>query len=169
MTPDILPDIDFTAHREGSIWSGWTGLRVDVGRFYEVLTARGWKIDREESNCMRALCRAWPDAGVKVHLSLELYVCAPPYGEVEAVEALRCYRFDPAEMPSASMYEQTYNPGDEREDWYPGHYEEWEWLVLHGDPHDDARDLLRPLAFDEAPAEVLAQLREELMAAARAS
>ena len=162
-----LPDLRLDDYADRTTCDAWRGVRVDVGRLYDVLTGRGWKIDREESNLMVSLCRTWREHGVKVYLLLAAFVCAPPDGELEAVDELRFFRFDPGLMPTTGMYEQMYDPGDEDEDWYPGHREEWEWLLLHGDPQDDERDLLSPAYVGQLPAAVLEQLRDDLLAAAR--
>lgn len=138
---------------------------VDVEELYVSLTTLGWKIDTEESNLMRALSKTWREAGIKVWLSLKRFVCAPPMGEQETIDDLRFYRFSPDEMPSGTMYDAMYSPGDEEEDWYAAHREDWDWLVEHGDPQFDTFDLLTPTPPSAVPSEILVEAWAELQEA----
>ena len=150
---DHLDDVEFTA---------WRGVRVHVWKLYGVLTGLGWKVDTEESNLMTAMSKTWRAEGVKVWLSLADFVCAPPGDDVEAIDKICFYRFDPAQMPTQTMYEQTYDPGDELQSWYPSHREAWDWLVEHGDPQSDTFELLTPIALREVPAALLAEAFREI-------
>lgn len=150
---DHLDDVEFTA---------WRGLKIRVWKLYTTLTALGWKVDTEESNLMAAMSKTWRAEGVKVWLSLANFVCAPPDGDIEDLDRIRFYRFDPAEMPATTMYEKIYAPGDEQQDWFPSHREEWDWLVEHGDPHFDTFDLLEPVTLRQVPAELLAEAFREI-------
>jgi hypothetical protein len=60
------------------------------------------------------------------------------------------------------MYDAIYEPGDEKEDWYPSHREEWDWLVENGDPQTDTFDLLTPIALREVPAAILGEAWMEM-------
>ncbi|MEO5730677.1 MAG: hypothetical protein ABI134_27030 [Byssovorax sp.] len=149
------PAVDLPAHLDTVEFTGWHGQRIDVWHLYDTLTQRGWKVDTEESNLMNAMSMTWREEGIKVWIHLEKFVCAPPDGEVEALDKVCFYRFDPAEMPSGTMHDKTYDPGDEQQDWYPSHREEWDWLIEHGDPQFDTFELLKPIAFREVPEALL--------------
>lgn len=100
---------------------------------------------------MTAMSKMWRAEGIKVWLHLEKFVCAPPDGEVERLDQICFYRFDPTTMPATTMYDKTYEPGNEKEDWYPSHREEWDWLIENGDPQTKTFELLTPIAFREVP------------------
>ncbi len=150
-----LPAATLDDHLDADAFTGWKGEVVDVTRMYETLTELGWKVDREESNLMCGMSRVWRDAGVKAWLWLNAYACAPPDGETAPLEALEFYRFDPAAMPTTTMAEQMYEPGDEDEPWYPSHREEWDWLVTNGDPQYDTFELLTRVKLREVPRAIL--------------
>lgn len=156
------PPIDLLAHRDTIELTAWRGLRIDVDHLYHTLTAQGWKVDTEESNLMVAMSKTWRDPGIKVWVRLEKFVCAPPDGEREALDTICFHRFDPAKMPTETIYEQTYDPGDEQQSWYPGHREDWDWLIEHGDPQTDTFALLEAIAFHEVPEEILLEAFGEL-------
>ncbi len=144
------PSVDLASHLGDVALTFWRGRRVEVWRLYETLTQLGWKVDTEQSSLMVAMSRTWRAEGIKVWLRLEKPVCAPP-DEVGTLDAIRFYRFDPAQMPTTTMLETMYRPGDEEKDWYPSHREEWDWLVAHGDPQTDTFALLRPIPLGEVP------------------
>jgi hypothetical protein len=149
------PAVDLAAHRDTIELTGWPGEKVDVEHLYHALVERGWKVDREESNLVNAFSKTWREAGIKVWIHLEEFACAPPAGEVESIEKICFYRFDPATMPTTTMLEQMYQPGDENEDWYPSHREAWDWLIEAGDPQFDTFELLSPIPFREVPEAIL--------------
>ena len=160
--------IDLTPYMNQHACAPWDGdAPVQVEHLYDALTRQGWKIDREESNLMVALSRTWRAHGVKVWLRLQEFVCAPPFGEVERLEELSCFRFDPAELPERTMEEIMYAPEDVHEPWYPSHREEWAWLVAHGDPNDYDEQHLHPIALGELPETVRDELAEALAGAIR--
>jgi hypothetical protein len=161
------PAIDLAAHRDTVELTGWPGAPIDVCHLYDTLTARGWKVDREESNLMTAMSRTWRDEGIKVWIDLEEFTCAPPAGEVESLEKICFYRFDPATMPTGTMLDQMYEPGDEAQDWYPSHREAWDWLIENGDPQFDTFALLQAIPFGEVPAAILRATFADLEAAVR--
>ncbi len=156
------PPIDLEAHLDTVEFTGWRGLRIDVGRLYDTLTPLGWKVDIEESNLMNAMSRTWRQEGIKVWVHLEGFVCAPPDGEIEALDKVCFYRFDPAIMPTQTMAERTYKPGDEKEEWYPGHREVWDWLMENGDPQTMTFDILTAIPFREVPEDILLTAWAEL-------
>ena len=157
--------VDLEAHLDEAEFTAWRGLKIDVWRLYDRLTNRGWKIDTEESNLMLAMSKTWRAEGIKVWLHLAKFVCAPPHDEVEALDTIRFYRFDPAAMPTETVYEQMYEPGDEQEDWYPSHREDWDWMIAHGDPQFDTFELLTGITLGEVPEEILRECFEEVEAA----
>ena len=161
------PAVDLVAHRDTVEFTGWPGAKISVEHIYYSLTQRGWKLDREESNLMRALSKTWRDEGIKVWLTLGAFCCAPPAGEAELLENVCFYRFDPAEMPTTTMLEQMYEPGDEKEDWYPSHREAWDWLIEDGDPQFDTFALLSPIPFREVPEAILLAAWAEIEAAVK--
>ena len=156
-----LPQIDLKAHQKTVEFTDWKGRRIDVGRLYHALTAKGWKIDTEESNLMQSMSKTWRSAGIKVWLTLEQSVSAPP-DEDEALDKIVFYRFDPKTMPTGTMREQMYEPGYEDEDWVAEHQEEWAWLIEHGDPQTETFELLTPIAFSEVPPKLLREAWTEL-------
>ncbi len=156
------PTITLEEHLDDVEFVAWRGQRIDVWHLYETLTACGWKVDTEESNLMVAMSRTWRAEGIKVWLHLEQFVCAPPSGEVEALDRITFYRFDPAAMPTGTMYDQIYSPGDENEDWYPSHREEWDWLVENGDPQTNTFNLLMPIPLRVVPPALLAEAWREI-------
>lgn len=140
------------------------GRTVDVEHAYAVLTARGWKIDTEESNLMQGFSRTWRAHGIKVWVFLDAFVCAPPVGETGTVESVRWFRFDPAAMPTTTMAAQQPPPDDaaDRARWLA----EWQWLLDHGDPQFDTFDLLDELDdAGEVPAALVAEASADLRAA----
>lgn len=156
------PPVNLEEHLDDIEFVAWRGLKIDVWHLYETLTALGWKVDTEESNLMVAMGRTWRKEGIKVWIHLEKFVCAPPHDEVERFAQICFYRFDPASMPATTMYEKTYDPGDEKQDWFPSHREEWGWLIDHGDPQTDTFDLLTPIAFREVPKSILQDAWSEI-------
>jgi hypothetical protein len=156
------PPIDLLANPDALEITAWQGLRISVDHLYATLTNRGWKLDTEESNLMNGMSKTWREAGFKVWVWLENFVCAPPDGEDEAFASIRFYRFDPATMPSTTMYELTYSPGDEDESWFAGHREEWDWLIEHGDPQFDTFDQLEQIAIRDVPEAILLDALGEL-------
>lgn len=156
------PLVDLVAHLDTVEITAWKGLRISVDRLYRSLTAHDWKVDIEESNLMTAMSKTWREAGIKVWIHLEQFVCAPPDGEDEVVDTICFYRFDPATMPSGTMYERIYDPGDENEPWYRSHREDWDWLIEHGDPQTDTFDLLEPIPLCEVPEDILLEAWSEL-------
>ncbi|MDP2341494.1 MAG: hypothetical protein Q8O67_11070 [Deltaproteobacteria bacterium] len=149
--------IDLACHLDDQELVFWRGRRIDVWKLYDTLTGLGWKVDTEESNLMNAMSRTWRNDGIKVWITLQEFVCAPPDGEVAAFEAIRFFRFDPALMPVGTMIESIYEPGDEGEDWYPQHREEWSWLIDHGDPQSDTHALLQAIPLRDVPESILAE------------
>jgi len=149
------PPIDLDHHRDDVELTFWRGLRVNVSTLYDTLTELGWKVDTEESNLMTAMSRTWRAEGIKVWVDLQEFVCAPPDGECAPLDAIRFYRFDPTEMPTGTMAESIYSPGNEDEPWYPHHRDVWAWLVENGDPQSDTRNLLRPIPVREVPRAIL--------------
>ncbi len=145
--------------------TGWPGQKIIVERLYDTLTQRGWKVDTEESNLMVAMSKTWREEGIKVWLHLGEFTCAPPADEAEEIEKICFYRFDPAAMPTETMHEKMYEPGDEEQDWYPSHHETWEWLIDNGDPQFDTFDLLQPIPFREVPEAILLAAWVDLEAA----
>jgi hypothetical protein len=135
--------------------SEWRGIIVDVERLYALLTECGWKVDTEESNLMIAFSKTWRFEGIKVWVYLKDFVCAPPFGESEALDTITFYRFDPTTMPTETMEQKTYDPGDEKQDWYPNHREEWDWLICNGDPQTDTFELLTAIPVSEVPPGIL--------------
>jgi hypothetical protein len=131
------------------------GLRINVWHLYDTLTALGWKVDTKESNLMVAMSRTWRAEGIKVWLHLAGFVCAPPEDQVECLDRIRFYRFDPAAMPTETMFDRLYDPGDQDAEWFPAHRAEWAWLVENGDPQTDTFELLKPLALREVPRAIL--------------
>lgn len=156
------PPIDPLAHRDALEITAWQGLRIDVGHLYDTLTGLGWKVDTEESNLMNAMSKTWREAGIKVWVRLAEFVCAPPDGEYEALDTICFHRFDPSTMPTETMYERMYAPGDEQQPWFPGHREEWRWLVEHGDPQCDTFDRLEAIALREVPTPIVDEVLLEL-------
>jgi hypothetical protein len=159
------PSVPLDRHLDDLEILAWRDLTIDVERLYDRLTARGWKVDTEESNLMVAMSKTWRDRGIKVWLHLKKFVCAPPYGEVEQLDKIGFHRFDPAAMPTGTMHEATYEPGDEEQDWYPKHREEWDWLIEHGDPQSDTHDLLTPIPPRDVPPALLREAWAEIEAA----
>lgn len=162
-----LPPVNLDEHLDADAFTAWRGEVVDVDRLYTTLTELGWKVDREESNLMHGMSRVWRDAGVKVWLWLDGFVCAPPDGETAAIDEIRFYRFDPAAMPTTTMADAMYEPGDEHEPWYPSHREDWDWLVTHGDPQFDTFALLTQVPLRAVPREILDETWLDLDEAAR--
>jgi hypothetical protein len=156
------PAVRLEDHLDDREFTGWRGRRIDVWHLYEKLTALGWKVDTEESNLMAAMSRTWRAEGIKVWLRLENFVCAPPDGEVEALDSICFYRFDPDAMPTETMYEKLYDPGDEQQDRYPSHREAWDWLVETGDPQFDTFELLTPIPLREVPPTILEEAWMEI-------
>jgi hypothetical protein len=156
------PPIDPLAHRDALEITAWQGLRISADRLYHTLTGLGWKVDTEESNLMNALSKTWREPGIKVWVRLASFVCAPPDGEDEAFDTIRFYRFDPSTMPTETMYERMYSPGDEQQPWYPGHREAWDWLIEHGDPQFDTFDRLEAIALRDVPAPIVDEVLLEL-------
>lgn len=156
------PAVKLEEHLDDVELVAWRGLKIDVWHLYDKLTALGWKVDTEESNLMVAMSKTWRAEGIKVWIRLEKFVCAPPDGEVERLDHICFYRFDPAAMPAGTMYDKIYDPGDEDQDWYPSHREEWDWLVENGDPQTDTFELLTPIAFREVPAAILEEAWMEI-------
>lgn len=156
------PAIKLEEHMDDVELVAWRGLAIDVWHLYDKLTALGWKVDTEESNLMTAMSKTWRAEGIKVWLHLAKFVCAPPDGEVEQLDGIRFYRFDPAAMPAETMHDRTYDPGDEDQDWYPSHREDWDWLIENGDPQTDTYGLLTPIALREVPAAILGEAWMEI-------
>ncbi len=157
--------IDLTQHMDEVELCCWRGRPIDVWKLYAELTQLGWKVDTEESNLMVAMSRTWRAEGIKVWLRLQNFVCAPPDGEVEPLDTICFYRFDPAQMPTTTMYEAIYEPGDEEKDWFASHRAEWDWLVEHGDPQFDTFALLCPITLGEVPAQIQDEVWMDLEAA----
>jgi hypothetical protein len=160
-----LTAVDLPTHLDTIEFTGWLGQKIDVAHLYHTLTARGWKVDTEESNLMVAMSRTWREEGIKVWLHLDEVVCAPPADEREEIEKICFYRFDPTTMPRGTMHEKLYEPGDEAKDWYPSHRATWSWLIEHGDPQFNTFALLEPIAFRDVPEAVLRAAWEDLEAA----
>lgn len=156
------PALNLKSHLDEVELVAWRGLEIDVWHLYETLTALGWKVDTEESNLMKGMSKTWRARGIKVWINLQKHVCAPPDGEVELLDDIRFYRFDPAKMPTGTMYDKIYKPGDENEEWYPSHREEWDWLVDYGDPQFDTFELLTPIALREVPPAILEEAWSEI-------
>ncbi|MDP2345750.1 MAG: hypothetical protein Q8O67_32705 [Deltaproteobacteria bacterium] len=112
--------IDLALLRDDEELVFWRGRRIDVQhrgplrrsepvwKLYHTLTRLGWKVDTEESNLMNAMSRTWRGDGIKVWIALQEFVCAPPDGEVAALDAIRFFRFDPALMPVGTMAQSIY-------------------------------------------------------------
>ena len=148
------PAVDLQEHLDDVEFVAWRGQTIDVWHLYDTLTALDWKVDTEESNLMVSMSRVWRAEGIKVLVILRQFVCAPPDGEVEELDRICFYRFDPATMPATTMADAMYEPGDEKEPWYASHREEWSWLLEFGDPQSRAVDLLTPIALREVPAAI---------------
>ncbi|MEZ4301102.1 MAG: hypothetical protein R3B70_39565 [Polyangiaceae bacterium] len=161
------PELDLAAHLDDLEFVAWRGLRIDVEHLYFTLTPLGWKVDTEESNLMKSMSRTYRDEGIKVWLDLQKFVCAPPPGEVEQLDTICFYRFDPEQMPTKAMHEATYDPGDEEEDWYPSHREEWDWLIEHGDPQTDTFDLLTKIPMREVPPRIVKEVWAQIASGIR--
>ena len=159
--------LELTPHLSDTVCAPWRADPVEVWHLYDALTQRGWKIDTEESNLMHGLSRTWPEHGVKVWIYLKKFVCAPPDDDVECLDTLHTYRFDPAVLPRETMEEKMYTLEDLEADWYPGHREEWDWLVENGDPNSDDGAWLTPTPLGDLPPEVRAVLAADLVAAIR--
>ncbi|MFV8756161.1 hypothetical protein ACNOYE_36895 [Nannocystaceae bacterium ST9] len=156
------PAIDPLTRLDTVEFTDWRGLEIDVERAYALLTARGWKVDTEESNLMNAMSRTWRAEGIKVWLTLEEFVCAPPF-EQGRLATIQFYRFDPATMPTTTMREKLIEPHEEDP---PAHwYAAWQWLIDHGDPQYATFELLEPIAFGEVPPELLRAAWADLEAA----
>lgn len=158
----MKPSVKLEEHLDDVAFVAWRGLKIDVWHLYDQLTGLGWKVDTEESNLMIAMSKTWRAEGIKVWLRLQKFVCAPPTDEVEGLDQIGFYRFDPAAMPTQTMHEQLYPPGAEREAWYPAHRADWAWLVEHGDPQSGAWELLTPIALREVPKALLEEAWMEI-------
>ncbi len=143
----------------------FVGREIDVGDVYERLTAQGWKIDTEESNLMQGFSRTFRSEGIKVWVFLDAFVCAPPYGERGTIESIRFHRFVPETMPHTTMREQLLAAFDDDDPPPPSWFEEWQWLIEHGDPQFDTFDLLQPIEARAVPPSARALTRAELDAA----
>ena len=159
-----LPPFDPDAQLDADSITPWPGLVVSADLLYDGLTARGWKLDREESNLLNGFSKTWRDYGLKVWVRLEKFVCAPPNGEDEALASVSFYRFDPDDLPETTMWALMVDPGDEERPRFKQWVEEWEWLLEHGDPNFDQNELLKPVPAREFPEEVRAELWEDLLA-----
>jgi hypothetical protein len=147
------PAIDPTTRLDTVEFTEWRNLPIDVEHAWAVLTSRGWKVDTEESNLMVAFSRTWRAEGIKVWVRLREFVCAPPAGEDVGIDTIAFHRFDPAAMPTSTMLEQMLT--GHSEDPPPTWYEDWQWLIDHGDPQFDTFELLEPIAFGEVPRTLL--------------
>lgn len=106
---------------------------------------------------------------MKCWLWLGDFVCAPPAGERARIDRIVFYRFDPATMPTSTMAEAMYEPGDEHQDWYPSHRDAWAWLVETGDPQWDTFDLLEEIAVDTVSDAIRDEISSELAVALSSS
>lgn len=162
-----LPPFDPDAHLDADHVTPWPGLQVNVDLLYDGLTARGWKIDHEDSNLLVAFSKTWRAQGVKVWVNLAGFVCAPPNYQFEAIERVSFYRFNPADLPETTMWELLVEPGDESQPYFKGWVEEWEWLLENGDPNFAQNELLTPVPARELPEELRAELWDDLRACLR--
>jgi len=139
------------------------GRTADVEHAYAALTERGWKIDTEESNLLQGFSRTWRDHGLKVWVFLEDYACAPPSGEAGTIASVTFYRFDPAAMPTTTMAEALTGPDDEPRgaSWY----NDWQWLLDHGDPQYATFDALTAVAPADVPPALGAEAWRDLVVA----
>lgn len=141
------------------------GREVDVGEVFERLTARGWKIDTEESNLLHGFSRTFMAAGIKVWVFLDEFACAPPRSEAGTIADIQFHRFAAETMPRTSMCEQLLAAFADDDPPPPSWFEEWQWLIDHGDPQFDTFDRLEPIAVEAVPPQVRAACWAELSAA----
>lgn len=157
--------IDLLSRPERTHVEAWGAQQVDVGHLAQVLIARGWKVDTEDSDILQALSRTWRAEGVKVWLALETAACAPPDHDQSAIASLCFYRFDPSRLPERSIYRDTYDPGDEDEPWFAGHREDHRWIIDNGDPNFRDEHLMTAAALGAVPEAIRRAVAEDLAAA----